>query len=250
MVRKINRNEPCPCGSGKKYKKCCLLEERKLTSIRVSNREVVQEAVNWIALQHGDAMADWVEHTWFADISEDERQGLSTADPAIRSIHDVNVLEQMVAEGSFNMTDSEDQTSDESDDVGQNIPVLQLILDSAMDFKQEQRDYLQQLGENPLRLYRVSACKPGEGVALQRYPVDGEGDTFIEDKWVSRMLDIGDTVGMRLMQTGGIWENSGAVYHIPNEYVDELLPRLEEADDDQYSRVLIHYWLGLVAAHV
>ncbi|MBI9086513.1 MAG: SEC-C domain-containing protein [Desulfobacterales bacterium] len=22
--RKIGRNDPCPCGSGKKYKKCCL----------------------------------------------------------------------------------------------------------------------------------------------------------------------------------------------------------------------------------
>ena len=25
---KIGRNEPCPCGSGKKYKKCCLLQEK------------------------------------------------------------------------------------------------------------------------------------------------------------------------------------------------------------------------------
>jgi uncharacterized protein YecA (UPF0149 family) len=24
---KVGRNEPCPCGSGKKYKKCCLLKE-------------------------------------------------------------------------------------------------------------------------------------------------------------------------------------------------------------------------------
>lgn len=23
--RKIGRNEPCPCGSGKKFKKCCLM---------------------------------------------------------------------------------------------------------------------------------------------------------------------------------------------------------------------------------
>ena len=23
---KIGRNEPCPCGSGKKYKKCCILK--------------------------------------------------------------------------------------------------------------------------------------------------------------------------------------------------------------------------------
>lgn len=26
-VVKIGRNEPCPCGSGKKYKKCCLQNE-------------------------------------------------------------------------------------------------------------------------------------------------------------------------------------------------------------------------------
>ena len=25
---KIGRNDPCPCGSGKKYKKCCLLEAK------------------------------------------------------------------------------------------------------------------------------------------------------------------------------------------------------------------------------
>jgi preprotein translocase subunit SecA len=23
-AKKIGRNDPCPCGSGKKYKKCCL----------------------------------------------------------------------------------------------------------------------------------------------------------------------------------------------------------------------------------
>ena len=26
-VRKIGRNDPCPCGSGKKYKKCCGAEK-------------------------------------------------------------------------------------------------------------------------------------------------------------------------------------------------------------------------------
>jgi len=27
--KKIGRNEPCPCGSGKKYKKCCALENER-----------------------------------------------------------------------------------------------------------------------------------------------------------------------------------------------------------------------------
>lgn len=31
-IPKIGRNEPCPCGSEKKYKKCCLITERELMS--------------------------------------------------------------------------------------------------------------------------------------------------------------------------------------------------------------------------
>jgi hypothetical protein len=27
LMKKIRRNDPCPCGSGKKYKKCCLLRQ-------------------------------------------------------------------------------------------------------------------------------------------------------------------------------------------------------------------------------
>lgn len=29
MMSKIGRNDPCPCGSGKKYKKCCLPKEQQ-----------------------------------------------------------------------------------------------------------------------------------------------------------------------------------------------------------------------------
>ena len=34
MSHKIGRNDPCPCGSGKKYKKCCMLrtEEQRILS--------------------------------------------------------------------------------------------------------------------------------------------------------------------------------------------------------------------------
>lgn len=33
MSEKVGRNDPCPCGSGKKYKQCCLLkDQQKATS--------------------------------------------------------------------------------------------------------------------------------------------------------------------------------------------------------------------------
>jgi preprotein translocase subunit SecA len=28
--KKVGRNDPCPCGSGKKYKRCCLLKETQV----------------------------------------------------------------------------------------------------------------------------------------------------------------------------------------------------------------------------
>src|SRR5512136_2603068 len=35
MTDKINRNAPCPCGSGKKYKQCCLGKDQSPRRARV-----------------------------------------------------------------------------------------------------------------------------------------------------------------------------------------------------------------------
>ncbi len=32
MTERVGRNDPCPCGSGKKYKSCCLLKKQQHTS--------------------------------------------------------------------------------------------------------------------------------------------------------------------------------------------------------------------------
>ena len=46
---KIGRNDPCPCGSGKKYKKCCLGQSRKkhwsLDEVRsFTTEEIISQA--------------------------------------------------------------------------------------------------------------------------------------------------------------------------------------------------------------
>jgi hypothetical protein len=42
--RKIGRNEPCPCGSGKKYKKCCLARHEKAREfLRETRAQDIQE---------------------------------------------------------------------------------------------------------------------------------------------------------------------------------------------------------------
>jgi hypothetical protein len=31
MAQKPGRNDPCPCGSGRKYKKCCLVRRQRVS---------------------------------------------------------------------------------------------------------------------------------------------------------------------------------------------------------------------------
>jgi hypothetical protein len=39
---KIKRNDPCPCGSGKKYKKCCIEKSEK-----ISMKEIFDDYIAW-----------------------------------------------------------------------------------------------------------------------------------------------------------------------------------------------------------
>jgi len=237
VAHKVQRNEPCPCGSGKKYKNCCMQKQRERSAERARNREAIQMALGWLSRQYRQEIDQWVEDVWLADVSAEERHGIATADPRIRSIHDINLLELLIAEGAFAGME------------GENRP-LQLILSSGdLSLDDGQRAYLGQLEHRPLHLYRVESCKPGESFALAAYPADGSAAVTIEDKWASRMFEPGDTVGLRLMPEEGGWETSGAIYHIPDEYVDDLCSNLAKLDAKEYSRALTHYWLGLVAAH-
>jgi uncharacterized protein len=47
MMEKVGRNDPCPCGSGKKYKQCCMTRQapkRKFTAKWIGAPAKAQEA--------------------------------------------------------------------------------------------------------------------------------------------------------------------------------------------------------------
>lgn len=44
MTKKIGRNDPCPCGSGKKYKHCCMRAEQSKDSPASRGRELLQSS--------------------------------------------------------------------------------------------------------------------------------------------------------------------------------------------------------------
>lgn len=46
MEKRVSRNDPCPCGSGKKYKNCCMgggLPKKKLAATWINQPKPVEE---------------------------------------------------------------------------------------------------------------------------------------------------------------------------------------------------------------
>jgi hypothetical protein len=55
----VGRNEPCPCGSGRKYKQCCLdKDEAKARKARAKEAEKARKAAEKAAKKSGKKPAD------------------------------------------------------------------------------------------------------------------------------------------------------------------------------------------------
>ena len=77
------RNAPCPCGSGKKYKKCCGLNEvHKPDNISI-NRAIAYKGAIGRARQGFCESYAGLKKTWIADIENKMRQDLAAQDKTI-----------------------------------------------------------------------------------------------------------------------------------------------------------------------
>lgn len=58
MNQKIGRNDPCPCGSGKKYKNCCLLKGVSSPKTKIKAKWLNKpQGPNLMERTFGDAIA-------------------------------------------------------------------------------------------------------------------------------------------------------------------------------------------------
>jgi tetratricopeptide (TPR) repeat protein len=77
MTENIGRNEPCPCGSGKKYKKCCGAKEAvSITHVIENEIDDLQTKLLHFALNHfeDEIFTGFEEYQDYFEIEEDERE--------------------------------------------------------------------------------------------------------------------------------------------------------------------------------
>ena len=146
-MAKIGRNEPCPCGSGKKFKRCCLTKGVPVLSFTPEDRQIalgmLESFVEKELGQEDDAAYDLFYDQWHDRLDE--------LDPAWIEL----------SEAVFDMWLFLDYR------LSGDTLVVDLLLDRIPQLDSGVLQYLKLLRDTALRLYEVVDVLPGKSLTLR-----------------------------------------------------------------------------------
>lgn len=211
---KIGRNDPCPCGSGKKYKKCCGQVADTAASDEESGEGAVERCITWLMLHHEDAVREAIQDMVEAWAGEDEDEALARLDEETWRMIRINLMESLLAGKMIDV-------------YGQWIAVPELLLGSrGPTLTTRERAWIAQLAQRPLRLYTVTQTVPGASLTLCDALDQEAPPAVVEERMGSRTARVGMTLGARIMTVGNRQVLSGAVYPFADLFVPALLAEL------------------------
>ncbi|MCP5243281.1 MAG: SEC-C domain-containing protein [Burkholderiales bacterium] len=215
MSQKVGRNDPCPCGSGKKYKKCCAnFDTGEVAQERKSYDGAIPRALDWLTDKHRKAVKTALETILFDNLSEDDYNALSALDQQTwQGIH-INATEWLLAEGYITVKDQHRRVSDYL--LGPGGPL----------FTVDQRNWIVQLAERPLRLYEVTDVMPGQQMTLCDVLDSKAKPVVVLENAGSTPELLGKCVGFRVMEYNGHYELSGATYPFSQLKARDVVERL------------------------
>ena len=177
---KVGRNEPCPCGSGKKYKKCCLhrdegarLQDRKRANVHELDERLVRHLRAYAAERYGAK--------WKAATQRFARAAGGAEEP---------LLVQLAAPWSVYVAQIEGERA-----------VDGFLEDEGGTLSPEERSWLKAQQGAALSVWEVTACEPGVSVTA-RDLLSGESRRILEVRG-SRALVARDAVLARVADYDG-----------------------------------------------
>jgi hypothetical protein len=205
---KVGRNEPCPCGSGKKHKHCCLRREERSAQPRGDG---VFLAIEWLEQHHRKALGQAVSE-FFAFIEEHEERAarLAGLPEGLLGMVQANLNEWLVAEGMIAVRGERRRTVDLV--LGPGGPLLLA----------EVRRWLEALASHPLRVYEVQEVVPGEGLWVRDALASRAPRLWVRERSASQSLVRWEILGARLIPVGEELQLSGGVYPIPRDELPAL----------------------------
>ncbi len=205
----IGRNDPCPCGSGKKYKKCCM---DKATESETSRTEDMERTENFLRKELQEFMMreefrDDISNAWMLFWNEDDISSIEDTDAyrytmfAEWFIHDYKLREH-------------------------NIPIVELF--SRRKEKKLSSNELSMLKEWSAAFYsafEVQEAVPGKGCNIK--DIFSGDEFFVNDVSSSYSFVRYDIVFLHLLKMNGKYYTSGAGSCVPSSAKKDVISYLD-----------------------
>ena len=218
-LRKVGRNDPCPCGSGKKYKKCCGRQANEPVAAEGKDGGV-GKALDWLTSRHAKAVKTSVAAILNDDLDNEEQAQLHELDEHDWQGVQINAMEWLLAEGSIAVKGAQRNVAD------------LLLGPGGPAFMPGQRSWIEQLRRQPLRLYDITEVLPGVGMRLCDALDTEAAPVMVYEKSGSEHARVGDLIGVRIMEVDGHHEISGSAYPFSRLMNASLLAELHAVVED------------------
>jgi hypothetical protein len=225
---KIGRNEPCPCGSGRKYKKCCLTTGGVVPYTAGDRDAALQRLLRTI---HPDDIDDARDKLWGKHLPLRDQWN----DPV-----------------RFEMVENALQFWLFFDELDGGLTLADETLEDDRDIRPGERMYLEMGRANAMRLYEVIGVEPGASLTLR--DVLHGGEIRVRERAGSRHLHTWDLIAARVMPKGvsGQPEIDGGLFPLSKSVRDPLVKHLkalgDELDEDELKEaavfVFFDAWIG------
>ena len=211
-MTKAGRNDPCPCGSGLKYKKCCLSDD-----------------VGTPRFTHEDRMSARSKLEQFSKGEVERERNRAVEEFLGESFHQMKHLhsdEKKLSAEVFDMWFWLDRPLDDG------RLVVERLLEEDDTLESGERRYLALAGETCMRLCEVKEARPGTSLKLLDV-LDGRRVT-VHEQMGSCQLEPSDLIAVRVIRSGasGWPEIESGLLTIPPNVQKNLVPQLASQRDD------------------
>ena len=193
---KIGRNDPCPCGSGKKYKKCCLNITRQV------NDEFLRQQVRQIESKMTDILAYFVKkqfgsevlHLAWQDYTNDANARFSDDNPHIQLVLPWFFYNWLPGLNKKNLKIPINKVG---------FTIADLYLDKYSNrLSSPERMFVEQALRQPYSYYEVTEVQPDHGMTLKN--MLWNETVFVREKSATQELDPGVFIYCRIIEFQGI----------------------------------------------
>ena len=213
----VGRNDPCPCGSGKKYKNCHLNAEGGPYSALERVESGMNAALDWLWTHHRHAVEEAVGRQFLGWLDDDEAALLEELDDDADDAFRDQLGDWVLAEAKLEVG-------------GKETNAAELILGSGgPSLKPEERAWMTALSGRPLSVYEVLSTPDASSFMLREplaTPIDGRApETLVQtEAEIVGAVEIGDLLAARLVPFEDGWHLAAALFPLEPEDLDELRP--------------------------